>query len=165
MISSWMAKIVVDRAVVTFRPEVRAVLCVDQLRRDADAVAALANAALQNVSDAKLLRRLADIDRTSFVNEAGIACDDPQSRQLRQGGDDVLDQTIAEIILLGIAAHVLEWQHRDRGFVRDRRRSYHRLGRGHGGQCRAFAAELDAIDANGVSNVLQALLAAIDEVG
>ena len=66
MISSWMAKIVVDRAIVTFRPEVRAVCCVDQLRRDADAVAALANAALQHVSDAELLRRLADIDRGSL---------------------------------------------------------------------------------------------------
>ena len=42
-------------AVVTFRPQVRAVLCVDHLRRDPDAVAALANAAFQNVSHAKLL--------------------------------------------------------------------------------------------------------------
>ena len=42
-------------AVVTFRPQVCAVLCVDQLRRDPDAVAVLANAAFQNVSHAKLL--------------------------------------------------------------------------------------------------------------
>jgi len=70
---------VVDGAVVTFRPEVRAVLCIDQLRRDPDAVAALANAALKDVSRTKLLRCLADIDRTPLVNEAGIARDDPQS--------------------------------------------------------------------------------------
>ena len=54
---------VVDGAVIAFRPEVRAVVGVDQLRRDPDAVAALANAALQNVSHTKLLRRLTDIDR------------------------------------------------------------------------------------------------------
>ncbi len=73
---------VIDGAVVTFRPEVRAVLRIDQLGRCPDAVAALANAALQNVSHTELLRRLADIDRTPFVNEAGVTRDDPQSRQL-----------------------------------------------------------------------------------
>jgi hypothetical protein len=92
---------------------VRSVLGVDQLRRDPDSVAALANAALQNVSHTQLFRRVANIDRAPFVNEGGIARDDPKSSQLRQGGDDVLDQAIAEIVLLGIAAHVLERQHRD----------------------------------------------------
>ena len=79
--------------------------------------------------------------------------------------DKVAVTGVVATLVGGIAAQVLEWQHRDRGFVRDRRRSYRRLGRGHGGQCRAFAAELDAINANGVSNALQALLAAIDELG
>ena len=31
--------------------------------------------------------------------------------------DNILDQTIAEIVLLGIAAHVLKWQHRNGGLV------------------------------------------------
>jgi len=56
----------------------------------------------------KLLRCLADIDRATFVNKTGIAGNDSQSRQLRQRGDDVLDQTVAEIVLLGIATHVLK---------------------------------------------------------
>src|SRR4029077_14825333 len=70
---------IVQGAVVTFGPEMRTVYCVDQLRRDPDAVPALANAALQNVSHAELLRRLANIDRTTLVNEARIACDDAQA--------------------------------------------------------------------------------------
>src|SRR5208282_5131870 len=109
---------IVDAAVVAFRPEVRAVGRVDQLRRDPDAGAGLANAALQNISHAKLLRDLAEVNRTPLVDEAGIAGDDPQSRKLRQGGDDVFDQTVAEIFLLGVAADVLERQHGDRRLFR-----------------------------------------------
>jgi hypothetical protein len=47
--------------VVTFGSQVRAGLCVDQLRRDLDAVAALANVAFQNVSHAKLLALCASL--------------------------------------------------------------------------------------------------------
>jgi hypothetical protein len=98
-----------------------AIVCIDQLRRDPNAIAAPANAALENISDAELLRRLADIDRTPFVDEAGIAGDHPQPCDFRQGGDDILDQAVAEILLLRIAAHVLEWQYNDGGFDRKRR--------------------------------------------
>ena len=108
---------VVHGPVVTLGPEVRTILGVDQLRRDPNAVAALTNAAFKHVSHAKSLGRLADIDRASPENEGGIARGNAQARQLRQGRDNVLDQTIAKIVLLGIAAHVLEWQHRDGGFV------------------------------------------------
>src|SRR5258708_4443423 len=41
------SKNIVYGAIVTLGPEMRAVLCVDQLRRDPDAVAALANATLK----------------------------------------------------------------------------------------------------------------------
>lgn len=86
------------------------VFCIDQLRRDPDAVTALANTALKNIPHAKLLRRFADVARTSFVNEAGIARDDAQPCKLRQGGDNVFDQAIAEMLLLWVAGHVLEGQ-------------------------------------------------------
>src|SRR5271165_5703248 len=65
-------KNIVDGAIVAFGPKVRAILCVDQLSGDTDATAALANAALQNISHAELPRGFADIDRTPFVHEAGI---------------------------------------------------------------------------------------------
>src|SRR4029077_18536432 len=70
-------KYVVDRTVIAFGPDVRAVAGVDKLRRYANSVAALANAALQNVPHTKLLRRLADVDCMPLVHEAGIARDYP----------------------------------------------------------------------------------------
>ena len=60
---------IVHGAVVAFRPKVRAIHRVDQLCRDPDAVAALANAALQHVSHTELLRCPADIDRAAFVRQ------------------------------------------------------------------------------------------------
>jgi hypothetical protein len=102
---------VVDGAIVPFGPEMRAVRRVDQLRRDPDPGPAPTYAALENITHAKLLRRLADVDRTSFVDEAPIAGDDPKPVELRQSGDDVFNEAIAEILLLGVAAHVLKGQY------------------------------------------------------
>jgi hypothetical protein len=98
-------------AIVALSPQVRAVRRVDQLRRDPDPGAAPANAALENITHAELSRGFADVNRTSFVDEARIARDDPKSVELRQSGDDVLDEAIAEIFLLGVTAHVLKGQH------------------------------------------------------
>src|SRR5215475_7834355 len=70
---------VVDRAVIAFGPDVRAAIGIDKLGRYANALTALANAALQSVSHTKLLCRLADIDCMPLVDEAGITRDDPQS--------------------------------------------------------------------------------------
>ena len=55
-----------------------------------------ADAALQDVSHAELPGRLADVDGAALVDEAGIAGDDAQPGQLRQRGDDVLDQAVGE---------------------------------------------------------------------
>ena len=38
-------------------------------------------------------------------------------RELRQGGDDVFGNAVGEVFLFGIAAHVDEWQDRDRGLL------------------------------------------------
>ena len=52
--------------------------------------------------------------RLALEGEGGVAGDDRQRRHLRQVGDDVLGDAVAEIFLLGIAAHVDERQDADR---------------------------------------------------
>ena len=73
-------------------------------------------------------------------------------------GDDVLDHAVGEILLLGIAAHVLERQHGDRRLVGQWQCWCGRLGV-------ALLAECDPIDPHRTRDVLQALLAGVDEVG
>jgi hypothetical protein len=89
---------------------VRAVRRVYQLRGNPDPGPAPANAALENIAHAELLRGFANVDRACFVNEARIARDDPKPVEFRQSGDDVFDEAVAEILLLGVAAHVLKGQ-------------------------------------------------------
>ena len=67
---------VVERTVELFRPQMRAGLGLDQLRGDAQPIAALADAALKHIARAELAPHLPDIDRLPFVNEARIARDD-----------------------------------------------------------------------------------------
>jgi hypothetical protein len=57
---------------------------------------------------------LAYIDRFRFESEGGIARDDKKGGDFREVGDDVLGYPVAEIFLLGVAAHIGEGQHTDR---------------------------------------------------
>ena len=118
---------VIESAVIALRPDMRAAGGIDQLRGDANAVSALADAAFQDISHAELLGRLPHVDRLALVDEAGIAGDDPQPRQLRQGRDNVLDQPVGKEILLLVAGHVGEGQHRDGGCFRGGQRLLRRL--------------------------------------
>ena len=104
-------------AVVAFRPEVDAGLGVDQLGVDADAPAGLAHAALDHVAHAELAGHLAHVERLALVGEGRIAGDDQEPGDLGQVGDQILGHAVGEVLLLGIAAHIRERQHRDRGLV------------------------------------------------
>src|SRR5262249_23716855 len=72
-------------------------------------------------------------------------------------GDDLLDHAVREIFLLGVAAHVLKRQDRDRRLVRERQngrgRSRHGFGRARGA--------MNPVDPQRPSNVLDLLLAYI----
>ncbi len=81
----------------------------DQLARDANPVAGLAHAAFEHVAHTQLAADLLHVDRFSLVGEARIARDDKQQWQPRDCRCDVLDDAVSEILLLGVAAHVLEW--------------------------------------------------------
>ena len=102
---------------------------IDQLCGDAQSIAGAANAAFHRVADTEVAADLADIHRTALVGERRIACDHEQRADARERRGDVLDQAIDKIDLLRIAAHVLEWQHHEGGFVRQRQTWQRRGGR------------------------------------
>ena len=101
-------------AIETVRPEMGARRGIDELAGDAKLVATAADAALQHVGHAELLPNLADIDRSALVGERGVAGDDEQPAAARQRRDDLLRHPVGKVVLLRIAAHVGERQHRNR---------------------------------------------------
>ena len=127
----------------------------DQLAGDANAIAGLPDAAFQHITHAEFASDLLDIDGFALVGEARIAGDHEQRLEARQRGDDVLDHAVGEILLLGIAAHVLERQHRDRGLVGHRQRLARR---GDAGFRRSDGVgDLDSPRAHRFGDVLQRL--------
>ena len=97
-------------------------LRLDQLAGDAHAISRLPDASLQHVAHAQFAPDLPDIESLALVGEARMARDHEQPFDPRQTGDDVLDHAVAEVFLIRIAAHILEWQHGNRRFVGQRRR-------------------------------------------
>jgi hypothetical protein len=69
---------------------------------------------------AQLAPDLLHTDRAPFIGEAGVARDHEQGRIARQGSYDVLGNPVGEKLLLRVAAHIGEGQHRDRRFVGQR---------------------------------------------
>jgi hypothetical protein len=113
---------VLGRTIETVCPEVGRAGRVDQLPGDPHSICRLAHAAFEQIADAELATDLPDIDGTSLVSEGRVAGDHEQRSEARQGGRDLLDDAVGEILLLGIAAQVLERQHDDRGRFGNRRR-------------------------------------------
>ncbi len=89
----------------------------DQLRRDTDPVARPPHAALEDVGHSQDFGDLADIRVLSLEGERRRARDDFQPRHLDQRVDDLLAQPVAEVLVVGIAAHVGEGKHGDRSLV------------------------------------------------
>ena len=102
VISSCTAKNVGKVPIVPLRPDVVAGLALDQLTGDPDAVAGLAETALQHISNAELAPNLLYVDGAAFVGERGIAGDHEQRGIARQRGDDVLGDPIGDEFLLGV---------------------------------------------------------------
>ena len=113
---------VVEIAVVLVRPNVVAAFGVDELGGDSDAIARLAHAAFQDITNAEVGRHLAHIGRLALVGEGGVARDDEQTGHRGQQRDDVLGHAVGEILLFGVAAHIVERQHGDGWFPRRRGR-------------------------------------------
>ncbi len=55
--------------------------------------------------------------RPTLVGECRVAGDDKQAGELREVGDEVFGETVAEILLLRVLTHVDKGQHDDGGLV------------------------------------------------
>ncbi len=88
----------VERAIVVLRPEMGARGRVNELHRDAQLRARLPEAPLHHVARGDL---------------GGAARDDPEVREARQSGHDLFGQALGQCRDVGVAAAVLEGQHRD----------------------------------------------------
>jgi hypothetical protein len=93
-------------------------------RRHPDTVARLAQTAFEHIPDPKVAPNLLQIDRPALVGEARVARDGEQRGVARQRGDDVLGDAVSEKFLLGVAAHILERQHSNRGLVGNGKRGW-----------------------------------------
>src|SRR6516164_750975 len=111
----------------------RSCCSLDQLGSNADPTARLAYGAFEGVADAQFVADLLYVDGLAFISEARAAGDHKEPADPGERGDDLLDHAVAKVFLLGVAAHVLERQHRDRRLVgqgqrRLRRHCSRRLG-------------------------------------
>ena len=86
----------------------------DELRVDLDRLAEAAHAAFQKIAHAELAADFLGVDRLALVGEGGVAGDDEGVGQLREVGRQIVGDSVGEILLLRIAAEVLERQHDDR---------------------------------------------------
>src|SRR5262249_17768556 len=91
-------------AIESLGPEMPAAAGVNELRRDAHAIAGLADAALEHEANTQVAPDLLHFDRPTLVGEGGIARDDEQARDLREVGNQVFGHAVAEIFLLWISA-------------------------------------------------------------
>src|SRR5215813_6079663 len=78
------------------------------------------HASFQHIADTEFSTHLPYVDGVPPVSEAG-ATNDEQGLEPRQCGNDFFGHAIGEILLLGVAAHVLEREHGDRRLVGQRR--------------------------------------------
>jgi hypothetical protein len=156
---------VLELAVVALGPDVPVGFGIDQLHGYAHPVARLAHAAFDHVLDAEFGRHVLNPDRPVLVDEGRVARDHEQVAKPRELGDDVFGQAVGEELLLGLAAHVDERQHCDRGLVGDcADRALRACGFGprpHGDRPRLV--EADPEHADRPRQVLDALLAEILE--
>jgi len=109
---------VVELAFILGGPDLIAGCGIGELCSDANPLATLADAAFEHVAHAEFLGDLLDVNGPALVGEGGIAGDHEEPPHLRQGRENILADAVAEILLLGIVAHVLECEHGDRRAVR-----------------------------------------------
>ena len=155
---------VLQLAVEALGPDVVVGVGVDELRRDPQAVAGLSHAAFQDVAGPQLPGDLADPGVLVFEREAGVAGHHGKRAPVRQSGDDVLGQAVGEVLLLGVAAHVLERQDSDRRPRQELRLGVGRRGRAAAGIGGRLFAQQNAIDPHRLADVLNRLRAHVGEL-
>src|SRR5262249_35485572 len=113
---------VIYRPLEPIRPEMYSCEGIDELPGDPHAVRCLAHAAFEYVTDAELAPDLLHVHGAALIGEARVASDDDELSKAGERRDDLLDDPVREILLLRVAGHVLEGQHRNRWLVGERER-------------------------------------------
>ena len=142
-------------------PEMMAVFGVDELHVDAHAGSAALNAALEHIADVQIAADLLQVDGLALVSESGVAPDHERAANARKIGRQALRDAVDEMLLLHAASDIGERQddHREAR----RALSVRRGGGGRG--CDARRANFDRVRSHRPRDVLQRLLAEIDELG
>ena len=96
-------------------------LRVNQLSGDANALSGTSNATFNYVAHAEFFADLLNINWLSFLREGRVSSYDEQAFEMGQFRNDVLHDAVGKILLLRVAAHVLEGQDGDGGLVRNRK--------------------------------------------
>src|SRR5215831_18293731 len=115
--SSWSGENVRQVTLEPVHPNVRARHRINQLPRDANFPRCLAHSPLKDIAHAKPAPDFLDIDRFALEGETRVASDYEQRFEPRERRNDLLNHSVREVFLFGVAAHVLERQHGDRRFV------------------------------------------------
>ncbi len=104
---------VFEVGVVSLAPDLGAARGLDQLHGNTDAIAGLADAALDQVVDVQFRGDFTGALDLLFEGEARIARLDLQVRKQGQVEDDAVGDAVAEVFLFRVARQVVERQHRD----------------------------------------------------
>src|SRR5262249_18592331 len=88
-------------------PEMGSGRSIDKLPCHTDAIRGSAHASFKHISNPQFTTDLFHVDR-SALGKGRIARDNEELPEPRQRRDDLLNNAVREILLLGIAAHVLE---------------------------------------------------------
>src|SRR5262249_44957813 len=108
---------VLEIAFKALRPEMYACRGIHELTGDAHPARGFAHASFEDVAHAELTPDLLHVDRPALVSETRVSRDHEEPSHARERRDDLLDDAVCEIILLRVAAHVLEGKDCDGGFV------------------------------------------------
>ena len=106
---------VCELTVVAFRPQMGAILGGDQLCGDPHAAPRSPDAPFEDVGHVESTSDPPDVFVFALERKRRCARDHFQSRDMREHVDDFFGESVAEILVIRIAAHVCEGQHGDRG--------------------------------------------------
>jgi uncharacterized protein DUF5681 len=87
---------------------------VDELDIDAHAVSDALNAAIQDIADLQLAPDRPHVDRLAFERKRRIAGDHDGASYAREVSREALRDPVDEMLLVGVAADIGEWQNDDR---------------------------------------------------
>ena len=87
---------------------------VDELHIDAHAIAAVLNAAFEDIANIQVAADRLHVERLALVSESRVAGDHDGAAETREIGREALRDAVDEMLLLRVAADICEGQNDDR---------------------------------------------------